>query len=130
MPTDDGAFVETRLAAKKNADEMGKWLPVLGDDTILIIGIAVVRYYYVVRIMDWRPRRWTPNLQTCSTGIYAAVQVAHCAKPGPPASIDVCCLRLHLQSRSTCRKFLHVHVPRMPSFSRLLRQLALSWVSY
>lgn len=69
MPTDDGAFVETRLAAKKNADEMGKWLPVLGDDTILIIGIAVVRYYYVVRIMDWRPRRWTPNLQTCSTGI-------------------------------------------------------------
>lgn len=88
MPTDDGAFVETRLAAKKNADEMGKWLPVLGDDTILIIGIAVVRYYYVVRIMDWRPRRWTPNLQTCS--IYAAVQVAHCAKPGPPASIDVC----------------------------------------
>ena len=89
MPTDDGAFVETRLAAKKNADEMGKWLPVLGDDTILIIGIAVLRYYYVVRIMDWRPRRWTPNLQTCS--IYAAVQVAHCAKPGPPASIDVCC---------------------------------------
>ena len=70
MPTDDGAFVETRLAAKKNADEMGKWLPVLGDDTILIIGIAVLRYYYVVRIMDWRPRRWTPNLQTCSTGIY------------------------------------------------------------
>ena len=67
MPTDDGAFVETRLAAKKNADEMGKWLPVLGDDTILIIGIAVVRcYYYVVRrSMDWRPRRWTPNLQTC-----------------------------------------------------------------
>ena len=72
MPTDDGTFVETRLAAKKNADEMGKWLPVLGDDTILIIDIAVVRYYYyVVRSMDWRPRRWTPNLQTC----YAAVQV-------------------------------------------------------
>lgn len=77
MPTDDGAFVETRLAAKKNADEMGKWLPVLGDDTILIIGIAVVRYYryyYVVRSMDWRPRRWTPNLQTCSISLDLRMQ--------------------------------------------------------
>ena len=112
MPTDDGTFVETRLAAKKNADEMGKWLPVLGDDTILIIDIAVVRYYYyVVRSMDWRPRRWTPNLQTC----YAAVQVWRIAPSRDHLPRSTCCLRLTAFT-GTIQIYMYVECPPSVGF--------------
>ena len=55
----------------------------------------------------------------------SSASVAHCAKPGPPASIDVL-----FASDCIYRYNPDLHVRRMPPFSRLLRQLALSWVSY